>query len=276
MLTDFRQIVRDAANGDHAIAGFNVFGYEDVVSVVAAAEELNVPVIVMTNKLAVESMPVESWGYIINRIAEQAKVPVCIHLDHTKDIDLIKRAIKSGYTSVMFDGSQLPFEENIDKTRKVAELAYSKGVIVEAEIGSVAYTDTSVKTPGIYTDPNEAEAFAEQTGLDWLAVAIGTIHRMQTKGVNIRYDLLEEIGSRVKTPLVIHGSSGLTDFDLRKISKYNVGKFNIGTTLRMAFVNALHDEIIKEPREYDRPLLFRKPMMAVQEEAKRMLLLLGA
>lgn len=275
MLANLNVVLEGVAKSDFAIPGFNVFGYEDAVAVVRAAEELNTPVILMTNKVAVSHMPIDLLAKILRSVAESAKVPVCVHLDHATDFETIAKAIKAGYTSVMFDGSQLPFEENIEKTREVVRLAHACNVTVEAEIGAVGYSDPALNVNARYTEPEEAKTFAEKTGVDALAVAIGTLHRMETQGAEIQYDRLDAIEKLTDTPLVIHGSTGIKDEDLRKIAKYSVAKVNIGTALRMVFGNTMREEMTNNPKEFDRINLFQKPMVEVQKEAKKKMELLG-
>ncbi|MCT4618221.1 MAG: class II fructose-bisphosphate aldolase [Marinisporobacter sp.] len=275
MLANLNVVLEGVAKSDFAIPGFNVFGYEDAVAVVRAAEELNTPVILMTNKVAVSHMPIDLLAKILRSVAESAKVPVCVHLDHATDFETIAKAIKAGYTSVMFDGSQLPFEENIEKTREVVRLAHACNVTVEAEIGAVGYSDPALNVNARYTEPEEAKTFAEKTGVDALAVAIGTLHRMETQGAEIQYDRLDAIEKLTDTPLVIHGSTGIKDEDLRKIAKYSVAKVNIGTALRMVFGNTMREEMTNNPKEFDRINLFQKPMVEVEKEAKKKMELLG-
>lgn len=275
MLVSLKEILHGIAETSCAVPGFNVFGYEDAAAVIQAAEELGAPVILMTNKNAIEHMPVEYLGNLLSRMAKDAAVPVCVHLDHAKDYALVERAINSGFSGVMYDGSQLSLEENIENTRQVIKLAHEAGVSVEAEIGSVGYSDPSIQAKAIYTDPEEARKFAEKTGVDALAVAVGTVHRMQIQAANIQYDRLEAIQRVVGIPLVIHGSTGVTDEDLAKLATYRVGKVNIGTALRMAFGNTLREEMAAHPNEFDRITLFKKPMEAVKEEAKNKLRILG-
>ncbi|QZY56043.1 class II fructose-bisphosphate aldolase [Crassaminicella profunda] len=275
MLVNLNEVLKGVAKSDFAIPGFNVFGYEDAVAVVRAAEELNTPVILMTNKVAVSHMPIEILAKILCSVAESAKVPVCVHLDHATEFDLIAQAIKAGYTSVMFDGSQLPFEENIEKTKEVVKLAHPCNVTVEAEIGAVGYSDPALNVNARYTEPEEAKTFAEKTGVDALAVAIGTLHRMETQGAEIQYDRLEAIEKLTDTPLVIHGSTGIKDEDLRRIAKYSVAKVNIGTALRMVFGNTMREEMNNNPEEFDRINLFQRSMIEVQKEVKKKMELLG-
>ncbi len=275
MLVNMKDILKDAVKQNKSVAAFNVFGYEDAKAVIDGAEECNAPVILMTNKDATEFMKIEYYANLFGRMAEDAKILVCIHLDHAKDYDLIVRAIKAGYTSVMYDGSQLPIEENIKNTKEVLRVAKPCNVTVEAEIGSVAYSDKNLEVKSVYTEPEEAEYFAKETEVDALAVAIGTLHRMEVQEAEIQYDRLKEITKLINIPIVIHGSTGVKDEDLQKLTKYNVGKINIGTALRMAFTNTLREEMIKNPNEFDRVKLFRKPMEEVKKTAIDKMKLLG-
>lgn len=275
MLVNMNDVLKDAVKGNRSVAAFNVFGYEDARAVMDAAEMCNAPVILMSNKDAVEFMDVEYSSVLFGAMAKDAKIPVCIHLDHAKDYSLIERAIKVGYTSVMYDGSQLPLEENIKNTKDVVKLARKSNVSVEAEIGSVAYSDKNLNVKNIYTEPEEAERFARETGVDALAVAIGTLHRMEVQGAVIQYDRIDKILKVIDIPIVIHGSSGVKDEDLRKLTKYNVGKVNIGTALRMAFGNTLKDEVKDKPDEFDRTKLFKRPMEETRKTAIEKIRLLG-
>jgi len=220
-------------------------------------------------------MEVEYLGGLLTALAGGAGVPVVVHLDHAKDYSIIVRAIKAGFSSVMYDGSQLPLQDNISRTREVVRLAEACGVSVEAEIGSVGYSDPSIKAKAIYTDTAEAEEFAEKTGVDALAVAIGTVHRMKIQEASIQYDRLAEIEKAVEIPLVIHGSSGVKDIDLKKLIKHRVAKVNIGTALRMAFGNTLREEFVQKEDEFDRNKLFIKPMQAIEEVVLEKYKLLG-
>lgn len=276
MLVTLKEILNEAANNNYAIAGFNVFGYEDATMVIEAAQELNTPVILMTNRDAVVHMPIKILGKVLTDLAAEATVPVCVHLDHGKSVDEVVEAIKAGFSSVMYDGSQLPLEENIRNTKKIAEIAHYFDVSIEGEIGSVGYSDPSINAKAMYTVPEEAKAFVQETGIDAVAVAIGTLHRMQAQEANIQYDRLKDIEKVVDIPLVIHGSTGVKDDDLIKLSKHRVGKVNIGTALRMAFGNTLRDEMNSKPEEFDRIKFFKKPMIELKNVAKEKMIILGA
>ena len=265
MLVNMLDMLNEVANTNKAIPGFNVFGYEDAKVIIEVAEELNAPVILMSNKDAVAHMDIKYYGALFKAMAEDAKVPVCIHLDHGKDFELCAKAIQAGYTSVMYDGSQLPLNENINTTKEIVRLAHTCNVSVEAEIGSVGYNDPNIKAVAIYTEPDEAKKFAEETNVDALAVAVGTLHRMEEQNADVQYDRLEAIQTITEVPLVIHGSTGLKDEDLTRLSKYRVSKINIGTALRMAFGKTMREEMNLNPNEFDRIKFFKKPMQEVKK-----------
>jgi fructose-bisphosphate aldolase class II len=274
VLVGLKEILDGVKNKLCAVPAFNVFGYEDAIAVVRAAEEMNAPVMLATNKAAVEHMPINLLGKLLTGIAGQANVPVCVHLDHGKDYQTVAEAIMSGYTSVMYDGSQLPLKDNIRTTAEIVKLAHTCGVLAEAEIGAVGYSDPNMNYHASYTDPEEAKVFAEETGVDALAVAIGSVHRMEEQAARVQFGRLESIEKLIDTPIVIHGSTGIVDEDLKKLITYNVAKVNIGTALRMAFGQTLRDEINNDRQNFDRIALSKKPMEAVKKTAKEKIQLL--
>ncbi len=257
-----------------AVAAFNVFGYEDAISVVRAAEALGHPVILMTNKDAVNFIPIELIGPMLVTMARSASVPVCVHLDHSRDFADIQRAVAAGYTSVMYDGSQLPYEENLRNTQEVVAFAHAHGVSVEAEIGSVGYSDPAMPAKAEYTDPDQAVQFAAETQVDALAVAVGTVHRMKIQEAKIDFQLLADIRNRVDIPLVIHGSSGVKDADISRMCEVGAKKINLGTTLRMVFGNTLRKTLADMPDEFDRLKFFPASMKAVAEKATEKMVLM--
>ncbi|PAB59281.1 class II fructose-bisphosphate aldolase [Anaeromicrobium sediminis] len=275
MLTNLREILKDAMNNNYIIPGFNVFGYEDASAVIKAGEKMNAPIVLLTHKAARKYMPISYTAPLFKAMAEKASIPVCLQLEHAKDFQIIEEAIELGYTSVMYDGSQLPLEENIRNTKKVIQLAHSFNVSVEAEIGSVAYEDIYQDNASIYTCPLEAEQFVNETKVDALAIAIGTVHRQQQQSAHIQYERLSEIEKVTNTPLVLHGSSGISHEDLSELSKTKISKVNIGTALRTAFGDALKEEVLNEDHLYNRKDLFKGPMEAVQKVVMEKLSALG-
>lgn len=276
MLVGLKAIVSAAADQDYAVPAFNVFGYEDAIAVVRAAEELRAPVILAANIPAIAHMPLSYLAPLLLKVAEEASVPVCIHLDHGKSFEYVMKAIKHGFPSVMFDGSQLPFEENVRMTTEIVRVAHAFGTDVEAEIGSVGYSNPTMNIKHESSDPDEVQAFVDATGVDAVAVSVGTLHRMEEQTAAIDFDLLERIQARVHIPLVIHGATGVPDAGLKRLVQYRVGKINIGTALRMAFGRGMRASIDAAPSEFDRLKWFAASMPAVQAAASNKILLLGS
>mgnify|MGYP005989068611 CR=1 FL=1 len=275
MLVSLNDILPDAANSDYAIPCCNVFGYEEGRAIVAAAEALKSPIILAANKDMVDFMGVEAVANMLLSLAKQSSTQVCVHLDHTYDEAIVYRAIHHGFSSVMFDGSQLPLEENIARTKQVAQVAHAMGVSVEGEIGSVAYKEGRDHIKSIKTSPDDAYRYATESGLDAMAIAIGNVHRLTTPDSVIDYELLDAIKSRVTNlPLVIHGTTGIKEVDIKQLKQTRVAKFNIGTSLRMAMGSNLRRLMNEEPDKFDKMYFMQKAMPFVQQEAERIIQLL--
>ncbi len=275
MITTLKQIVAAAAEAHYGVPQFNVWGYEDTRAVIDAGQMQHSPLILGANRVAIEHMSVEHIGPLLRGLAEHATVPVVVHLDHCDDIDTIKRAIQNGFSSVMYDGSKLPLEQNIANSQEVVRFAQAAGVSVEGEVGAVPYADATHPVVPTLTDPQDAQRYAEQTGVDAMAIAIGTIHRLRSPSSTINYETLAQIETRTAIPLVVHGTSGIPDEQLSKLVAHRVAKLNIGTRLRQAFVETLHMEIEQHPDELDRVALFKAPMRRVTDVASAMIRLLG-
>jgi fructose-bisphosphate aldolase class II len=252
-----------------AVPAFNVYGFEDAKVVLEVAKKLNAPAILMTNRDAILHMGAKNLCALLRTMGEEYEIPVCIHLDHGKSLEEIKKAIDAGFTSVMYDGSALPFEENIKNTLKVVEMAKKRKISVEAEIGCVGYQGIE----GEFTKVDEAKKFYDITKVNALAVAVGTLHRMTKQEAVIDYPLLKEIEKEVLVPLVIHGSTGIKNEDLIKLSKTNIKKINIGTAVRMTFGKTLKSQFDND--EFDRIKLFKKPMEEIEKVILEKYKLLG-
>jgi len=214
---------------------FNGLSADFYEGLIDAAEELKTPIIIGIADRFVDRLDFEMLAEVMIFLAKRSSVPVCVHLDHAKSLKNIIRAIKAGFTSVMFDGSNLPFEENIKKTKEVVEIAHSVGVSVEGELGVVGRGEWDFKNPEFYTKPEEAEVFAKQTGVDALAVSIGTVHGVYKGEPKLDFERLAEIRKRVDCYLVLHGGSGLSDDDFKKCIEYGINKVNIFTDLTAIF-----------------------------------------
>lgn len=256
MLLNMKEILKAANEHNFAVPAFNIGTGQILNGVMDTCEELNAPVIlaIHPNELAFQG---ESFIKMCIDRANKSRLPVCIHLDHS-DWDPIVKAIRAGFTSVMIDASSLPFEENVAITKKVCELAHPLGVSVEGELGTIGTTDgdTEGGTDSIiYTNPDDAVRFVEETGCDALAIAIGTAHGIYPAGMQpeLRQDLLSEIKSRVSVPLVLHGGSGNADSEIAEAVKRGINKINISSDIKDALYQRLRitlkDPKIREPFE---------------------------
>lgn len=252
---------------DCAIPAFNIFGYEDAKACIDAAEELDAPVILATNQVALNHISLPVFASMLTAMAKETFVPVVIHLDHAQSYEKIAQAIKLGYSSVMYDGSHLPLENNISNTKEIVKMAHSFGVSVEAELGSVAYRDKFEHVKTVYTDPVQTRIFSEETNVDALAVSVGSLHRMEKQEAKIQWDLIKEIESQTAIPLVMHGASGIKNYDIERLINTNFSKMNFGTVLRIAFGSTLRSQFEGNKKVYDRMDMFPSAMEAVKKEA---------
>jgi fructose-bisphosphate aldolase class II len=262
-------------HADKIIPGFNVFGMDDTLSIVKACDELNCPVFLMTNKESINRIGLDYWGAFLKQVKTMYNTNVYIHLDHCTDLELIKKAIDLGYDSVMYDGSQLPLEENIEKTKIIVDYAHAHDCLVEGEVGSVSYaTIDTAEYKHELTDPIEAKEYVDRTGVDLLAVSIGTVHKLVKKNASIDYDLLEAIASKVNVPLVLHGFSSVTDDDIEKLKTTAVTKVNIGTYLRKAYGLSLRQAVLNS-NTFDRYQLTQGSLVEVYQKTLSKIKVLG-
>jgi tagatose 1,6-diphosphate aldolase GatY/KbaY len=225
-----------------SLGSFNVFNIEMVQSTVEAAERCNAPVIIATEENDLTYCPPELMAEVVGRIADQAKVPVILHLDHCTDLALVERCLKAGYASVMVDGSKLAFDENIRITRAGVDMAGRYGVPVEGELGIIpaaAEQDESDQRYRDATNPKAAEEFVRRTGICTLAPYVGTAHGVYFKPPSIRFEALEQIAKTVRLPLVLHGGSGVPREDVKRCIQLGVAKVNVGTDLRRTLVDTV-------------------------------------
>jgi fructose-bisphosphate aldolase, class II len=272
-MKNINECVTEAAAKKHIIPGFNVFGHEDALAVVRAAQRADSPVILMVNRDCRAVMDIAHWGALFSSIASRASVPVGVHLDHSTDKELIIRAMSSGFTSVMYDGSKLPIEQNIINTIEIVSHASKLNISVEGEVGFVPYDDKGEKL-GDFTSPEEANRLHVESDLDWLAISVGNVHRLADSKVAIDFQRLFEIESVCSAPLVIHGASGIFEDDIQRLKSTRVGKVNIGTALRYVFGTSLRKEFDTNQSAFDRLSLFANPIKLVEEKAYELIILL--
>ena len=268
--------IRQAQQDGWAVGAFNANTLEQAQAIVLAAQEEMAPAIIQVSHRALTYIgngnEIQGLKYIaaIGKIAtESVTVPVALHLDHGTEREVLQ-AIALGFTSVMFDGDGLSFEENISITKRLCEVAHSMGVCMEAEVGEVPKPDGMEfdETAIDLTQPEEAAQFTEATGIDTFAVALGSVHGLKTKQISLDLDRLNEIRNRVSVPLVLHGSSGVSDDDIKQGIAMGLCKVNVATQLNQAFTGAIRDVLNRDGEVVD-PRKYLGPARAAQMEIVR-------
>lgn len=246
-----KEMIEQAQLGRYAIPAFNAENLEMIQAIVAAAEEERSPVMIQTTPKTVKYLSLHQAVAMVRAEAERASVPVALHLDHCEIYEDVIRAMDEGYTSVMIDGSKLPYNENVAVVQNVVKEARKRGISVEAELGKLGGKEDGAGAGVLqYTDVEEAIDFSMATKIDYLAVAIGTAHGFYKGTPNLDLDRLEEIHNAISTPLVLHGASGLSDEAVTSCIKRGISKVNIATELRNATTLVVR-EILKDPKVYD-------------------------
>lgn len=235
MLTNLSSILSEAYGQKYAVGSFNGYNSETFRGIIEAGKETNTPIILAFGAKYLKNMSLDMAAAIVKSIASDIDIPVCLHLDHCSDMNVIFQAIKAGFGSVMYDGSMLPYEENLKNTKLVCEVAHACNVSVEAELGSLAAGEKSHEGSAddkeVYTDPELAKHFVEETKVDALAVSVGTVHGLYKGKPNIRIDILEEINKQVGIPLVLHGGSGIPEEDILNCIANGIAKINVNTEI---------------------------------------------
>jgi fructose-bisphosphate aldolase class II len=301
MLGTNRDLLIPAMKRSYAVGAFNISNLENLSAVTQAAVEERSPAIIAVTPSSIQYAGLAYVEKMVKTAAESVAVPLSLHLDHGKDIQTVLKCIDSGFTSVMIDGSHLKFEENVALVRHVVDLAHPKDISVEAELGRIESIEesTAEERKVILTDPDAAESFVEQTGIDALAVAIGTSHGAYKFKDEPRLDLerLRIIRERVSIPLVLHGASGVPSWVIEKANKYGadlsgvkgileeqirnaisigISKINIDTDLRLAFTAGLREVLANSPREFDPRKILGQARTLMEEVVKDKMRLFGS
>lgn len=230
MLVNMKELLKDAQDGNYAVGSFSVANMEMVLGVLKAARELSAPVILQIAEVRLKQSPLEIIGPLMVAAAENADTPVAVHFDHGKTEEKIKQALDLGFTSVMFDGSHLPLDENIATTKRIIDIAGKYNASVEAEIGCVGGSEDGSEDIAINcTKPQDAVRFEAETSVDALAIAIGNAHGNYKDVPKLRFDILQKVNEMTNTPLVLHGGTGISPDDFVKCSKNGIKKINIAT-----------------------------------------------
>ncbi len=266
-LVTLSDVLQPALRDGYAVAGLVTLGWEDMRAYVAAAEAENTPVILQAGPSCREHTPLPILGKMFRHLAEQASVPVVAHLDHGYTAKECRIAIDSGFTSVMFDGSRTPLQQNIDDTAAIVELAHAAGVSCEGEIGFVGYAKGEASAG---TDPEEAAKFARDTGVDAMAISVGNVHLQHDRSGGLEIPRIRAIEAITDVPLVIHGGSGVPMAQRRALATGSkICKFNIGTELRRAFGTALRTAVTADPDRFDRVSILKEthaPLVAATRQ----------
>ncbi|MFC4327961.1 ketose-bisphosphate aldolase [Streptomyces andamanensis] len=276
------ELVGSAAAARSAVVAFNVITLEHIEAVVAGAEAAGAPVLLQVSENAVRFrhgrlLPLARAA---TAAAEQAAVPVALHLDHVQSDDLLRQAADAGFSSVMYDAARLPYAENLAATRAAAEWAHARGLWIEAELGQVGGKDgkppLDAHAPGARTDPGEAHAFVADSGVDALAVAIGNSHAMTERTAALDHDLVERLADALDVPLVLHGSSGVPDAELTAAVAGGLAKVNVGTALNIAMTDAIRAHLTAHPEAVDSRKYLGVGREAMAQEVERLIRVIGA
>ncbi len=269
------EIIRNADGKGSAVGAFNVILLEHAESIIAGAQNVRLPVILQVSQNAVKYHgALEPISLAVLACAAAATVPTSVHLDHAEDTELIRRALDLGYDSIMYDGSKLDFAENVKISKEMVDLAHSYNATIEVELGEIGGKD-GVHAPGVRTNPADAKSFVDETGVDLLAVAVGSSHAMTSRDAQLDFDLISQIDLAVSVPLVLHGSSGVSDPDLQSAVRAGMRKINIATHLNHVFTDAVRSILTSDPKLVDPRKYIGSARGEVTSEISRLLRLLN-
>jgi fructose-bisphosphate aldolase class II len=301
-LTTNKELLTLARKGGYAVGAFNINNLEILQAVVSAGEAERSPAIIAVSEGAIQYAGMPYLISMVRTAAAQTSIPIALHLDHGKDLEVIRSCIDNGFTSVMIDGSEFEFEKNIEVTKKVVEMAKRKGVSVEAELGRLKGIEEKISVSekeAFLTDPQAAEDFFKRTGVDALAIAIGTSHgAYKFKGeAKLDFERLKEIARKVSIPLVLHGASGVPSAVLERAERFGaklpgakgipdeaiqkaiglgISKINIDTDLRLSFVGALREILTTKPDEFDPRKILGPGREAIKQTVQSKMKLFGS
>ncbi|WP_126174045.1 class II fructose-bisphosphate aldolase [Altericroceibacterium xinjiangense] len=253
-LVNMKPLLRDAMENGYAVAAFNLVDYGSTKAMVKAAEELNAPVICQTSAKTIKfysHKEIVSW---VRTAAEDSPVPVVLHLDHCKDLEMIEACAKAGWTSIMIDASELPFEENLEMSKRVRDIADKYGVGMEAELGQIMGVEDDMvvaEEESVLTDPEDAQKFCDALDLSAFACAVGTAHGFYHGDPKVDFDRIEAINKLTKTPMALHGGTGLSDEVFRKAIERGAAKINISTNLKHVFVESFVKYHMENPKDFE-------------------------
>ena len=274
MLVNLKEILKIAQEEKNAVGMFNATGFDSLQAVVAAAEELNQPVIIAHAEVHNVYNDISMVGPAMVAVAKNAKVPVCVHLDHGTSLNMVYKALRLGFTSVMMDASALPYAENLRLTKQITDAAHAMGVSVEAELGRLVTGEAgsgeslNAKAEDFYTRPDEAEAFVKETGIDALAIAFGTAHGFYTQQPKLDFSVVENCAKATGLPLVMHGGSGVSEEGFKKAIASGIRKINYYSYMSKAGYTAAKAVIENGNTSYLHDVEYAA-MQAMKEDVKK-------
>lgn len=273
------ELIKKAKEKKAAIAAFNIHNLETIQAVIEGASEERAPVIIQTTPGTLKHAGIEYIGVIVKKAAEMYDIPVALHVDHCPSFNTIVECIRNNYTSVMIDGANLEYDENVKLVKRVTEMAHAVGMQVEGEIGRIGGVEDDMfvnSDEAALTIPSEAKKFVEDTGIDTLAIAIGTAHGMYKGEPKLDFERLSEIEAIVDVPLVLHGASGVPDESIREAIRRGIAKINIATELKNPMAKAIVDTFDKNKDENDPRNYMGAAREAVKEVVKAKIRLCGS
>ena len=279
MLVTGKEILDHAHKHGYAVGAFNINNMEILQALVAAANEERSPVILQVSEGAIKYAGMDYLAAMVKVAANETTVPICLHLDHGTTYETIMKCMTHGWTSVMYDGSHHPLDKNIEETAHIVKVAHASGISVEAELGRLSGVEDNISVEekdSIYTNPQEAEKFVKETGVDSLAIAIGTAHGKYKGEPKLDYERLDTIKKMLDMPIVLHGASGLTEEQLKKCVALGVNKINIDTDFRQAFTDGINSVFEKTPDVFDPRKILGPARDAVKQVAIKKIRMFGS
>ncbi|MDJ0821580.1 MAG: class II fructose-bisphosphate aldolase [Paracoccaceae bacterium] len=272
-LATLSEVLQPALAGGYAVGGLVCLGWEDMRAYTRAAEAEGLPVILQAGPSCRKHTPLPVLGKMFRHLAEEVSVPVVAHLDHGYTFEECQEALEAGFTSLMYDGSRKPLQQNIDETARIAEMAHAAGISCEGEIGFVGYSEGAASQG---TDPDEAARFARESGVDAMAISVGNVHLQQNREGGLDEARIRAIEALTHVPLVIHGGSGVPVAQRSALARTSkICKFNIGTELRMAFCTALREALAADDQRFDRVQILSQVEAPIETAARAVLRALG-
>ena len=278
-LVSMTEFLPKAKAGKFAVGQFNMNNLEFAKAITEAGMAEQSPFIFGVSEGALKYMGIEYTVAIAKAAAEESGLPIALHLDHGSSFEVAMKCIRAGFTSVMFDGSHYPLEENIRLTKEVVKAAHAMGVSVEGELGTIGGVEDDIsvdEADAALAKPEEAIRFYEETGVDCLAIAVGTAHGMYKGEVKIRYDIIEQVAKAIPVPIVLHGGSGVPDESIRRAIEAGVGKINVNTENQVACTNAIREILGKDAKVYDPRKYLGPAKQAMVEVVREKMRLFGS